>query len=79
MGSAKNLRLVEKFTRVDANTLTYEFTIDDPSTFTRSFTGRIPMNATRDKLFEYACHEGNYGLLNMLQSARAEERQKSSR
>jgi hypothetical protein len=75
VGSGENLRLIEKFTRVDADTLMYEFTVDDPSTFTRSFTGRFPMSSTPQKLYEYACHEGNYGLLNMLQSARAEEQQ----
>jgi hypothetical protein len=77
LGSAEKLRLVEKFTRVDAETLMYEFTVDDPSTFTRSFTGRFPMTSTTQKVYEYACHEGNYGLLNMLQGARAAERKGS--
>jgi hypothetical protein len=79
VGSAENLRLIERFTRVDADTLMYEFTVDDPSTFTRTFTGRLPMNLTGQKIYEYACHEGNYGMLNMLSSARAEEKQKGSR
>ena len=80
VGSQENTRLIERFTRVDGDSLMYEFTVEDPSTFTRSFTGRIPMNATQEKIYEYACHEGNYGLLNMLEIARAEERrQKSSR
>ena len=77
VGSAENLRLIDRFTRVDAATLMYEFTVDDPSTFTRSFTGRLPMNLTDQKIYEYACHEGNYGLLNMLEVARASEKKGS--
>ena len=73
-GSAENLRLVERFTRVDAETVTYEFTIDDPSTFADSFTGRFPLHHTDAPLYEYACHEGNHGMPNMLSGARAEER-----
>jgi hypothetical protein len=76
VGSAAELRLIERFTRVDADTLMYEFTVDDPATFTRPFTGRFPMNLTRERIYEYACHEGNYGMLNMLSGARAEERPK---
>jgi hypothetical protein len=75
LGSAQHLRLIERFTRVDAGTLMYEFTVDDPATFTRQFTGRFPMNLSKEPIYEYACHEGNYGLLNILSSARAEERQ----
>jgi hypothetical protein len=74
LGSAENLRLIERFSRVDADTLLYEFTVDDPSTFTRPFTGRIPMTLTRQRIYEYACHEGNYGLPNSLSGARAAER-----
>ncbi len=72
-GSAENLRLVERFTRVDAKTLHYEFTVNDPSTFTRPFTGRLPMNLTDEMIYEYACHEGNYGLQDILRGGRAEE------
>ena len=73
-GSAKGLHLRERFTRVDANTVTYEFTVDDPATFARPFTGQFPLNRTDAPLFEYACHEGNHGMFNMLSGARAEER-----
>ena len=73
LGSAEHLRLIERFTRVDADTLLYEFTIDDPATFTRPFTGRLPMNLGKQPIYEYACHEGNYGLLNTLLGARAQE------
>ena len=58
--------------------LLYEFTIDDPTTFTRTFTGRLPMTRTNLALYEYACHEGNYGLTNILSGARAEEREASA-
>jgi hypothetical protein len=76
VGSAEKLRLIERFTRVDADTLTYEFTVDDPGTFTRPFTGRLPMNLTSERIYEYACHEGNYGMFNMLTGARAEDQLK---
>jgi hypothetical protein len=72
-GSAEHLRLTERLTRVDAQTIEYEFTVDDPSTFARSFTGRFPMNRTTGRIYEYACHEGNYGLENILRAGRAED------
>ena len=74
LGSAEGLHLVERFTRVDATTLLYEFTVNDPASFTRPFSGRLPMNVSDQPLYEYACHEGNYGMANMLSGARAEER-----
>ena len=58
-----------------SETLLYEFTINDPATFTRSFSGRLPMNRSDLPLYEYACHEGNYGMENLLRGARAEERE----
>ena len=79
VGSAEHLRLTERFTRAAADKLTYEFTVDDPATFTRPFTGRLPMNLTHQRIYEYACHEGNYGLRNILSSARAEEQKKAGR
>jgi hypothetical protein len=60
--SSERLHLVERFTRVDAGTLQYEVTIDDPATFTRPWTAVLPMPKAEGKIFEYACHEGNYGL-----------------
>ena len=63
--------LVESFTRVDADTITYEFTVDDPMTFTRPWSAALPMRRTEGPVFEYACHEGNYGLAGMLSGARA--------
>lgn len=74
IGFGSNLHLIEKFRRVDENTLDYEFTINDPETFTRSFTASIPMKSTEGPMYEYACHEGNYAMEGMLSGARTEER-----
>jgi len=73
-GSGPNMHLVERFTRVDADTLNYEYTITDPTTWTRPWTVQFPMSRTKGPLYEYACHEGNYGLMAILTGARAEER-----
>ena len=73
LGSAQELHLEERFTRVDDGTLLYEFTVNDSASFTRPFTGRFPMNASDLPLYEYACHEGNYGMENVLRGARAAE------
>ena len=72
-GSAENLHLVERFTRVDADTLRYEFTFNDPTTWAGPWTAVVPMSKSESQLFEYACHEGNYGMTNLLAGARAEE------
>ena len=72
-GSGETLHLVERFTRIDAETLLYEFIVDDPKTFTQPFTAAIPMKYSDAPLFEYACHEGNYGMTNLLTGARAVE------
>ena len=61
-GSGENLHLTERFTLVDRNTLMYEFTVSDPESFTRPWTVAIPSTRTQGPLFEYACHEGNYGM-----------------
>ena len=73
MGTGTTLHLTERLRRVDAHTLEYEFTVNDPSTFTRPFTGMIPMTKNDGLVFEFACHEGNYGLLNILRGVRQEE------
>ena len=73
-GSGGTARLVERFTREGADGLRYEFTVDDPATFTQPFTAMIPMTRTDAPLFEYACHEGNYGMTNLLAGARVQER-----
>jgi len=75
--SSEDLHLTERFTRVDAGTLDYEVTIDDPTTFTRPWTAVLPMPKAEGTIFEYACNEGNYGLRNLLSGARAEERSRA--
>jgi hypothetical protein len=71
--SDERLRIVERFTLTDANTLTYRATIEDPSVFIRSWTVELPMQRAAGPLFEVACHEGNYGLANILSGHRAED------
>jgi hypothetical protein len=72
----ENLRLVERLTRIDADTLNYEATIDDPSAFTRPWTVALPMKISGDAgIYEYACHEGNYAMGGILRGARAQERE----
>ena len=71
--SDANLRLVERFTRVSPQTLMYEATIDDPTVWSRPWSFQIPMQLNDQPLYEYACHEGNYGLTNILAGARFEE------
>jgi hypothetical protein len=69
-GASANMHLVERFTRVDQNTLRYDFTIDDPATWTSKWTASIPMSRSDEQIYEYACHEGNYGLEGVLKGAR---------
>jgi hypothetical protein len=71
--SSPNLRLTERFRRLDANTLLYEFTVNDPTTWTKPWTAQVPMTKSNEPLYEYACHEGNYGMTNLLSGARAVE------
>jgi len=73
MGDGTTLHLTERLRFSDAHTLEYEFTVNDPATFTRPFTGMIPMVKSDGLIFEYACHEGNYGLSDILAGARMEE------
>ena len=77
VGDGSTLRLTERFRRAADDTLLYEFTVDDPTTFTRPFTAALPMKRG-EGMFEYACHEGNYGLFNILSGARAAERDAAS-
>ncbi|NOT27205.1 MAG: hypothetical protein HOP16_14000 [Acidobacteria bacterium] len=73
-GSSENMRLTERFTRLDEDTIRYQFTVDDPSTWTRPWSAEVPWKQTIGPLFEHACHEGNYGMMNTLAGARAEEK-----
>jgi hypothetical protein len=73
--SSPTLHLVERFTRTDADTLIYRFTVTDPSTWTQPWTAEVPMTRTDDQIFEYACHEANYGMENLLKGARFIEKE----
>jgi len=76
-GSGPNLHLTERFTRMDAETLLYEFTVDDPESFAKPWTAAIPSVRTTGPILEYACNEGNYGMTGLLSAARAEEKKSS--
>ena len=72
-GTTRNMTLVERLTRVDADTLVYEYTVDDPGTWTRPWTASIPMQRAEEPLYEYACHEGNYSMPGILGGHRMDE------
>ncbi|HKV05531.1 MAG TPA: hypothetical protein VJO53_10545 [Candidatus Acidoferrales bacterium] len=69
-GATENVHVVERFTRVDDHTLLYRFTVDDPATFSKPWTGEYSWPATKGQIYEYACHEGNYALGDILRGAR---------
>jgi hypothetical protein len=73
-GGSSDMTVVERLTRVDMNTINYEFTVIDPSTYTQPWGGEVPFKRLPGLLYEYACHEGNYAMTNILSGARAEER-----
>jgi hypothetical protein len=73
-GSSPDMKLIERFTRVAPNQLNYQFTVDDPKTFTKPWTAEVPMLRTEGPIYEYACHEGNYAMEDMLRGARMEEK-----
>jgi hypothetical protein len=72
--SSPQLHVVERFTRVDENTIIYRFTVDDPGTWTKPWSGELLLHKTKGPIFEYACHEGNYGLVDILKGAREAEK-----
>lgn len=72
-GANKDMVLTEKFTRTAFDNVDYEFTIDDPATFTDKITAIVPMTKLAGQIYEYACHEGNYGMVNILRGERMEE------
>jgi hypothetical protein len=74
-GSDENLHLIERFTLVKPGEILYQFRVEDPSAFEKPWGGEFPLHATKEPIYEYACHEGNYGLANQLAGARAEEEQ----
>ena len=69
----EHLSVVERFTRIDANTIDYQVTVTDPTVWMDRWTAAIPMTALEGSLYEYACHEGNYAVPNALRGSRAEE------
>ena len=75
-GSSKDTQLVERFRRVDPDTVTYEFTVEDTNSYTRPWTATMPLRRTDGPLFEYACHEGNIGLGGILAGARNQDIQR---
>ena len=78
-GSTPRLHVVERFTRLDANTLRYQFTIEDPETWTKPWTAEYAWPRTNDLLYEYACHEGNYAMGNILRGARLKETEEAAK
>ena len=72
--NADTLRMTERFTRVDATTIEYKFTVDDPKTWTKPWSAIVPMSRIDGPMFEYACHEGNNGAINILEGARAQDK-----
>ena len=73
-GGSGDMRVIERLTRADENTINYEFTVIDPATYTQPWGGEIPFKRQPGLVYEYACHEGNYAMTNILSGARAEER-----
>jgi len=69
-GSSAAMKVTERFTMLDRDTIQYRFTVEDPTTWARSWSAEIPLNRTEDPIYEYACHEGNYGLPNILRAQR---------
>jgi hypothetical protein len=78
-GSTENLHVVERFSRVDDNTLLYRFTVDDPATWEKSWSGEFSWPATREHIYEYACHEANYAMGDILRGARLREAEASQK
>ena len=78
MGSGEDMRVIERFSRIDDGALLYEYTVEDAESFAQPWTAVVPMTRTDGPMFEFACHEGNYGLTNILSAARSEERREAS-
>ena len=76
-GASENLKVIERFTRTGPDAILYRFTIEDPTTFTASWTGELVFNRFNEMIFEYACHEGNYALANILGGERAKEKREA--
>jgi hypothetical protein len=77
-GASENLKVIERFTRADRDTILYKFTIDDPTTFTKPWSGEVPFRKSSERIYEYACHEGNYAMSNVLSGERAQEKARTA-
>jgi hypothetical protein len=73
------MKLIERFTRIDANTLEYKYTVVDPETWEKPWTVSIPMQKSDLPIYEYACHEGNYAMPNILAGERVAEKEKAAK
>jgi hypothetical protein len=78
-GASENLKVIERFARTGPDTILYKFEIDDPTTFTEKWGGEVPFNRTEDLIYEYACHEGNYALANVLSGERNREKREADK
>ena len=78
-GASDSLKVVERFTRTAPNTIVYKFEVDDPATFTEKWGGEVPFSRTDDLIYEYACHEGNYALGNVLSGERNREKREAEK
>jgi hypothetical protein len=78
-GATADMKVTERFTRVDGKSLKYRFTIDDPTTWSKPWTGEFSWPQTNERIFEYACHEGNYAMTNILKGARMREKSTSDK
>jgi len=73
-GASENMKVTERFTRTADDAISYKFTVEDPTTWDRSWTADAPLVKTEGPIFEFACHETNYGIANILAGARADEK-----
>jgi hypothetical protein len=78
-GASETLKVIERFTRTGPDTIVYKFEIDDPATFTAKWGGEVPFNRTDELIYEYACHEGNYALSNVLSGERNREQREAQK
>jgi hypothetical protein len=78
-GAVSSLHVVERFTRVGPDQIEYQYTVEDPATYTGPWTASVPMTRTDGPLFEYACHEGNYAMVDILAGARAKEKEDAAK
>jgi hypothetical protein len=78
-GASENLKVIERFSRTGPDTILYKFEIDDPTTFVEKWGGEVPFNRTDDLIYEYACHEGNYALANVLSGERNREKREAEK